>query len=224
MDGDHRIRKEKSTIRYLVTEKIRELISDAHFKPGDRLIERELCEMFDVGRTSIREAMRQLEAEGLIQSEPHKGPVVTKITQAEVQQLFEIRALLEGFCGTEFAKRGTEAEHAAFKAAVEAFAATDPKQDGTRLLAERKAELYRIMIQGARNIYVETMLTGLHNRITLLRRRTMNQPNRLTQSIAEIREISSAILARDAQRARAACIFHIEESAKVALRVMQDET
>lgn len=215
-----KIPKQRATLRHLVEEKLRELIASGHFRPGDRLIERDLCETLDVGRTSVREALRQLEAEGLIQTEPHRGPIVTRITPDEAEQLFKVRAMLEGFCGAEFALYGTDEEHAAFRRAVDDFASAAEAGAGTKELVRLKSVLYRGMITGARNIYVEGMLTQLFNRISVLRATTMMQPDRLPRSVEEIREICAAVIARDEERARQACINHIVESSKIALRVL----
>lgn len=219
---DFKLSKQRSTLRHLVVEKLRELIATGHFRPGDRLVERELCEVLDVSRTSVREALRQLEAEGLIRTEPHRGPMVNRITLEETEQLFRVRALLEGFCGAEFALRGTDEELAAFDQAVAEFARAARASAGTQTLVACKAELYRCMIKGARNVFVEGMLTSLHNRINLLRATTMMQPDRLPRSVEEIEEINAAIQARDVERARQACINHVEQGAKVALKVLQD--
>jgi len=215
-----KIPRQRATLRHLVEEKLRELISAGHFRPGDRLVERELCELLDVGRTSVREALRQLEAEGLIQTEPHRGPTVTRITPDEARQLFKLRALLEGFCGAEFAVQGTDAEHEAFREAVQAFARAALSGAETSTLVGLKAALYRCVVSGARNKYVERMLTELHNRISVLRATTMTQPDRLPASVEEIREICDAVCARDHERARQACVTHIDESAKIAMRVL----
>jgi DNA-binding GntR family transcriptional regulator len=215
-----RISKQRATIRHLVEEKLRELIATGHFKPGDRLVERELCEALEVGRTSVREALRQLEAEGLIRTEPHRGPVVTKVSLEEARQLYQLRALLEGFCGAEFAVKGTDDELARLKEACEAFAAAASGSAPTEQLVARKAEFYRCLIKGARNIYVEDMLTSLHNRVSMLRATTMTQPHRLPTSVEEIRDITDAICSRDAERARQASILHVEESSKIALQLL----
>jgi DNA-binding GntR family transcriptional regulator len=213
-------KEQRATIRHLVEEKLRELISLGHFRPGDRLVERELCEMFDVGRTSVREALRQLEAEGLIQTEPHRGPFVSKVTYEEAQQLYTFRALLEGFCGAEFAIHGTDEEHRRLQEACDAFARAAKDKADTAELVARKTEFYRCLIQGARNTFVESVLTSLHNRVTLLRSTTMTQPDRLPKSVQEIREVTAAICARDADAARLASVRHVDESSKVALHIL----
>jgi len=75
------------------------------FKPGQRLLEKELCRLTGVSRTSIRESLRQLEAEGLIKVIPNKGPVVATITLNEAIDLYQVRQVLEGLACRLFAER-----------------------------------------------------------------------------------------------------------------------
>src|SRR3954447_14533312 len=93
------------TVRSRVGQKLREAIMAGVFKPGQRLVERELCEMTGVSRPSIREALRLLEAEGLVSIVAHRGPVVSTISVEEAEQLYAARALLEGFAGRECARK-----------------------------------------------------------------------------------------------------------------------
>ena len=92
------------TVRSRVAQKLREAIMSGTLKPGQRLVERELCEMTGVSRPSIREALRLLEADGLVTTVPHRGPVVSTISLDEAKQLYAARAVLEGFAGRECAR------------------------------------------------------------------------------------------------------------------------
>src|SRR6476646_3107006 len=92
------------TVRSMVTQKLREAIMSGTLKPGQRLTERELGEMPGVSRPSIREALRHLEADGLVNTVPHRGPVVSTISLEEARQLYDARAVLEGFAGRECAR------------------------------------------------------------------------------------------------------------------------
>lgn len=85
------------TLRHQVENVLRQAITSGRFAPGARLIERELCETLGVSRTSVREALRRLEAEKLVRSVPHKGPVVAIMSKQEATELYAIRRLLEGF-------------------------------------------------------------------------------------------------------------------------------
>ena len=71
-------------LRQQVLDQLRAAIVDLEFEPGERLVERKLCERMGVSRTSVREALRHLEAEGLITTVPHRGPVVTEVTPFDV--------------------------------------------------------------------------------------------------------------------------------------------
>src|SRR5690554_5491541 len=89
------------------------------FAPGERLIERELCEMTGVSRTVIREVLRELEADGLVRIVPNKGPVVAGPASVEdVRALYEARSVLEALAGRNFALYASDAEMRALRQAL----------------------------------------------------------------------------------------------------------
>lgn len=222
MDDDLQIARESATLRLQVEEKLRKAIANGRFKAGERLVERELCALLGVGRTSVREALRQLEAEGLIVTIPHRGPAVASISVKEARQLYEVRALLEGFAGRGCATHATPEQIAGLERAVARLevAATE----GGAALIEAKTDFYDRLLESCGNDVVRQILTGLHNRITLLRRTSMQHPGRLPRSLAEIREICERIAARDADGAERACIEHIRNAAEVALAVLEKQS
>src|SRR5512138_3023456 len=118
MDDDMQIARESATLRLQVEEKLRKAIATGRFRSGERLVERELCALLGVSRPSVREALRQLEAEGLIVTIPHRGPAVATIDVHEARELYEVRALLEGFAGRKAAMVATPAQLAALEQAV----------------------------------------------------------------------------------------------------------
>ncbi|MFG1466490.1 GntR family transcriptional regulator [Xanthobacter sp. DSM 24535] len=219
---DLQIPRHAATLRLLVEDRIRTAIATGHFKPGQRLIERELCEQIGVGRTSVREALRQLEAEGLVVTVPHRGPEVSSISYEEACQLYEVRALLEGFAGRSFAERGSDADLVELGRAVAGFRKAAESGDNSMLVAA-KTRFYAVLTEGARNVFVKQSLTTLHNRITLLRVTSMNQEGRLADSVSEIEAIYEAIRDHDGDRAEAACRYHIDRAARVALAVLAKE-
>jgi DNA-binding GntR family transcriptional regulator len=214
------VERRAATLRLQVEDRLRTAISAGHFKPGQRLIERELCELTGVGRTSIREALRQLEAEGLVTAVPHRGPVVSTISLEEVRQLYAIREVLESFAGRLFAMRRIPADVQHLLDAVVRFAKA-AKLGKQHELIRLKTEFYAILLRGCGNVFVEQMLTMMHNRITLLRMTSMSQPGRLKNSAVEIRAIAAAIKNGDADKAEAMCKRHVEQAAKVALKVLE---
>lgn len=220
---DLRIEPKAATLRHLVEDKLRQAIASGVFKPGQRLIERELCEMTGVGRTSIREALRQLEADGLITTIPHRGPSVSVITEEDALQLYEIRAVLESFAGQAFAERASEENIRRLSEAVERIQSAADTGNRADLIGA-KTDFYEVLLAGCGNIYVEKTLRGLHDRITLLRVASMTQPGRLQHSIREIRDIHQAIVARDGQAAAAACRHHIDQAAAAVMEFLRSET
>jgi len=219
---DLQVPKQAATLRLLVEERIRAAIASGHFKPGQRLVERELCEQIGVGRTSIREALRQLEAEGLVTTVPHRGPEVSSISYEEARQLYELRGLLESHAGRSFAEKGSDEDMVRLGEAVARFEAAAQGQD-QRALIDAKSNFYAVLMNGAGNMFVKQALTTLHNRITLLRVTSMTQPGRLANSVAEIKEIYETIRSRNGALAADLCRQHVERAARIALEVLKAE-
>ena len=213
---DLQIEKKSATLRGLVESKLRKAIGTGVFAPGQRLIERELCEVLGVGRTSVREALRRLEAEGLIESLPHKGPVVARIGVEEARQLYAFRMLLEAHAGACCARTADDGFLERLDAAVAAFAQAGECAERVAMI-EAKTAFYDLLMEGCGNKYVTKTLTGLHNQISALRLTSMSRPDRLPRSIAEIRDIAAAIRSGDPARAADACRHHIENASEVAL-------
>lgn len=211
------------TVRAMVAQKLREAIMSGTLKPGQRLVERELCEMMGVSRPSIREALRLLEADGLVNTVPHRGPVVSTISLEEAKQLYDARAVLEGFAGRECARlRDPDVVHR-IGDALGRLKAAAAAQDLVGCL-EAKTDFYGALIGGCRNSFVERMLKPLHDRITLLRITSMSQPKRINKSLREVTAIWRAIQSGDEELAERCCIDHVKAAAVAALDMIERTT
>jgi len=215
-DDQLRVSHLTTTIRSLVEDKLRTAIVNGRFVPGQRLVERELCELTGVGRTTVREALRQLDAEGLISIVPHRGPIVAETSFEEARQLYDMRELLEGFAGEAFVDAATDAEVASLGDIVNAFEGMLVAPDRMQLLA-LKSDFYCLLMDGARNIFLTQTLRSLHNRIQALRVTSMMQPGRLPYSVREIIDIHAAIVRRDRIAAGEMCRRHVRNAAEAAL-------
>jgi DNA-binding GntR family transcriptional regulator len=211
--------REVSSLRHQVEDLLRRAIASGRFRPGQHLVERELCEATGVSRPSIREALRRLEAEGLITVIPHRGPMVATVTRADAEQIYGIRAVLEGFAAHQFALAASETDIGRLRHAVDALERAAAGGPGPALV-EAKAAFYKILFAGCGNAYVERMLSPLLNRMSILRMTSMAQRDRLPHSLAEIRAICAAIERRDADAARAASEAHVRNAAAVALAAL----
>jgi DNA-binding GntR family transcriptional regulator len=100
----------RQRLHVTVVEHIRGLIVEGILKPGTKLNERELCETLGISRTPLREALKVLEANGLVDIEPNRGTSVSKISEVELRETFELMSGLEAFSGELAAERMTAAE------------------------------------------------------------------------------------------------------------------
>jgi DNA-binding GntR family transcriptional regulator len=219
-DLDLRVEPVAAPVRARLVDALRRAILDFHLKPGDRLIEREICEQSGVSRTSVREALRQLETEGLITSIPNRGPVVASLTAGEARDIYELRAVLEGLAARKCAELATESEIAGLRKAVEGFRKAVRSKDPRALIAG-KTIFYDLLMSAARNDALDAALRKLHGRATLLRALSMSQPGRVDSSAAELEAIVEAIARRDADAADRASREHIDKAAAIALSVLE---
>src|SRR6185369_7343119 len=105
-----RVERTPALIRSQVLENLRQAILDRRLAPGQRLIERELVELTGVSRTSVREALRELAAEGLVTAIPNRGTIVTSVSAEEARQLYEVRSALEALAGRLFVANASPAQ------------------------------------------------------------------------------------------------------------------
>jgi DNA-binding GntR family transcriptional regulator len=208
------------TVRAIVARKLREAIMSGNLKPGQRLVERELCEMMGVSRPSIREALRLLEADGLVNTVPHRGPMVSTISLEEARQLYAARAVLEGFAGRECARLHDPAVVRKIGEALGRLKVALAESDMIAVL-EAKTDFYAALIGGCQNAFIERMLKPLHDRITLLRITSMSHPKRVNKSLREVTAIWRAIQSGDEDLAERCCVDHIKAAAVAALDMIE---
>jgi DNA-binding GntR family transcriptional regulator len=222
-DFSMKVVRQPPPLRTQVRELLRSAIVEMHFLPGERLVERKLCEMAGVSRAVIREVLRELEAEGLVQIVPNRGPVVAgNIELEEARGLYETRAVLEALAGRSFVLNATASDLEALRAAFAEFdqaSAVSPVD--ARVVLRSKAKFYAILLQGARNQTTLNVLRSLHDRITALRALTLGSPGRIAETRAEVRQIMVAIEAGDAAGAWDACIAHVRNAGRLALAILE---
>jgi GntR family transcriptional regulator, trigonelline degradation regulator len=201
-------------LRQQVVELMRAAITNGSFKPGDRLIERELCEATKVSRTSVREALRQLEAEGYVEARPNRGIFVASLTPEEAADIYAVRAVLEGTAGQLFAERATDAQRHRLQKIFDDIAAAAEAKSPQRMLAS-KVKFYDLLLDGAGNEVLRQMLGNLHGRVMLLRSLSLGQTGRLSETLGEMRAVMDAIERRDGPAAFEACANHVSSAAAI---------
>src|SRR5580700_10031410 len=135
------IRKFAAPLRQQVLDELRQSIIAGRLNPGERLIERELISMMGVSRTVIREALRQLESEGLVAIVPNKGPIVRTLTLEEAHDLYAIRAVLEGLAARLFVEQADDHQIARLEKAFAFLETAYESADAPKML-EAKNTFY----------------------------------------------------------------------------------
>jgi DNA-binding GntR family transcriptional regulator len=195
-----------------VYQAIRGLVLEGDYPPGSRLKEAETAALLGVSRTPVREALLQLEVEGLVELIPNRGAIVRELTQADVHEILVLRAILEAFCAstaaTSMDDQGidhldvlhTELEHEA----------TRPGGDGqAKTLAALNGGFHRAVIGGSGNTRIAALLEKLVAIPAAWRTSFWNSRRHREAAVVYHREVVDAIRARDPLRADAVMKSHI---------------
>ncbi|MCX5468962.1 GntR family transcriptional regulator [Acinetobacter nematophilus] len=208
------------TLRELCLNKLRNAIITGYFPSGKRLVERTLCEELGVSRSVVREVIRYLEAEGLVEILPNKGPIVSLLDWELASQIYEIRLLLEQSAVADCTKNLTDETTTQLKCLLneleQAFAADD-----IDLIISTSAKLYETIFTTAKHFIAWEVVQRLNGRISRLRVMTMKSTKRETSGYQRIKNMCEAIyLHQDAEKAKQAVAEHIAEAASVAKNIL----
>ncbi|MGX1099895.1 GntR family transcriptional regulator [Amorphus sp. MBR-141] len=215
--------KAVAPLRLQVVEGLRRAIISGRLQPGHRLTERELMAMMSVSRTVIREALRQLETEGLVAIVPNRGPIVRELTKAEANDLYQIRSVMEGFAARLFAENASEEDIARLEAELDAVEKAYADGETETILVTKNA-FYRIMSVGAGSPTLAQMLDTLHARISRWRALGLSHPDRRggrsAETVDNLRAVITAIKARDPDEAEARMRVETRQAAEEVRRLL----
>lgn len=200
--------QEVSGARPKLVSLLRREIAEGALKPGGKLNEKVICERFGVSRTMVRETFRQLEAEGLILIEPHRGAIVSRVSYARAVSLFELRTALESLACELCATKATEKQKRQLWWTVENVEVAMQTGDVHEMIAAKDL-YYEALLNGACNPELSDALTRLHTRISQIRRVSLGTQGRSEHSLQEIRAIAEAIIAGDGVSAAKAGRDHV---------------
>ena len=209
------------SLRDQIASQLRASIVDGTLKPGTRLVERELCEQMGVSRPSVREAMRQLENEGLITNLPNRGPIVVVVTQKAAANIYQVRSAIEGLAARLFARNASDAAMAAIKQCCQDLLDMPKKAPALEYLA-LKDRFYEILLDGAGNEMLAHFGGMALRRFYQLRNLSVAKTNRADESRKEIKKLVDALVARNEDAAAQACIEHIENTARAVTRALEE--
>ena len=223
--SEHRIASLSSpeeTLRSRVQRELRGAILDGRYPAGQKLVERELCELTGASRSILREALVWLEVSGLVENESYRGYRVTLLSASKVREIFEVRSSLETQAAELFAERASDGELLELQDLLDELEDCVARED---IVAMRrvKARYYELLFSGCRNTEIRRALGNIIDRVHHLRGKLMSDPQRRAVSLEEMRRLTAALVARDRLAARAASLAHLRAARDTLLEAMARE-
>ena len=209
--------KENSTDKYSlqgrVFDKLREDILNGVYSENDVLRENTIGTELGVSRTPVREALRQLELEGLVKIIPNKGASVVGISSKDLKDIYEMRARLEGMCARWAARNKQKDEISKLEEISDLFEFQFEKERYEKVL-ELDNEFHQQLYKMADSKMLYHTMTDFHHYLERIRKKTLSSKSRVTKTIKEHRDILDAIKAGDEYTAEACALLHIQNSIK----------
>jgi len=210
------------TMRSRAQGLLRSAILDGRLVAGQKLVERELCDMTGASRSSLREALVNLETNGLIERESYRGFSVSLLDAQKVREIFELRASVETLAAELFTERASVQEVVALSEALSVLEKCNLSFDLAQMRVA-KEQYYEVLFTGCRNEEIKRALGNVIDRIHLLRGQLMQDAARREASLVEMRQLTTALINRDRLAARAASLAHIEAARDAVLNGMAQQ-
>lgn len=218
--SDLRITDMPPTLRDMVQDRMRAAILSGRFASGERLVERTLCDQLGVSRTVVREVIRYLEAEGLVEILPGKGPAVATLDWDRARQIYDIRLQLEQSAARACALRADDAVRADLRAALAAIGTAFAAGEPTALLTAT-SRFYEVIFRAAGQDIAWDIVQRLNGRISRLRALTLSTKERNVSGQARMARICDAICAGDPDAAARAVHDHLTEASQIARAALE---
>jgi len=200
-----------SSLRNKVFKYIKSQIINGIYSPGETLLELKLADELGVSRTPIREAIRLLEVEGLVETTAKKGAVVLGISQKDVEDIYAIRELVEGLAARLAVERMNPLELRDLQKTFDLMEFYAQKND-VEELAELDNRFHQLIYEASGSKILNLTLSNLHQYIQLARLESLKMKNRLPCTIAEHQAILGAFLSKDPNSAETALTEHVKQA------------
>ncbi|MEZ5724595.1 MAG: GntR family transcriptional regulator [Paracoccaceae bacterium] len=201
-----------------VYERLCEDIRAGVLAPGSRLREAEIAERLSVSRTPVREAIRRLEAEGLVDHLPRSGATVRRLDYSETMELYEMRTVLEGTAARLAARAASPVELEELQAINAEMRAADGQPER---LVRLNRQFHRRLLEASRNRFLLRAMATVENTLLILGASSMHLPERAVAAVAEHGEVLDALLIRDGAAAEAAMRRHMERAQFARLQILR---
>lgn len=210
------VQHQAAPLRNKIIAALRSAIETGVLAPGTRLVEKDLCDQLHVSRTSLREALRELQGEGIFEPVSGRGLTISTISREEAENAYRIRSVLEALVVEQFIEKADDG--AVRDLARQGETLKQAYRSGVlKNIIESKRAFYDRICTGADNAIAFDILNRLVLRTSSLRRYSLLRKERQVQSIREIERLIAAIEGRNIEAAREAALDHVKNSARSAL-------
>jgi len=206
----------RASLHEQVAQRLRQMLVENQIPPGAKLNERELAQVLSVSRTPLREAIKMLAAEGLVELLPNRGAVAVELDEAAVLHTFEVMRGLEAMSGELAAQRITEAELAEIKAMHFEMLAAWTRRDLSAYY-RLNAQIHRAINAAAKNPVLTTTYNQVNARLQALRFRSNQDEEKWKRAMAEHDRMVEALAARDPAAMRAVLSTHLQNKLDVVI-------
>jgi len=206
-----------------VAATLRQMLVEGLIPPGGKLNERELCEELNISRTPLREAIKMLAVEGLVELLPNRGSVAIELSAADVRHTFEVMAGLEGLSGELAAQRITESELDEIKALHYEMMAAYTRRDLSAYY-QLNAAIHRAINQAAKNPVLTATYNQVNARLQALRFRSNQDGEKWQHAVDEHAAMIDALSARDPEALRRVLMSHLSNKKMVVMSQLNQPT
>lgn len=205
-----------------VVSGIRDMIIEGELTPGPRISERALCDRFGVSRTPLREALKVLASEGLVELTPNRGARVIPLTEQDAEDMFEVMGTLEGLAGELATQQITDEQIAELKALHYQMALHHARRELMPYFRLNQ-EIHRKIFEIGRNKTLISVYRGLAGRIRRPRYLANISPARWAEALKEHEAILAALEARNGQALGGILKDHLRKTCDVVKQALCDE-
>lgn len=199
----------RKSLHHELVDRLQTLIINSDLKPGAKVPEKDLCDQFGVSRTPLREALKVLASDGLVQLEPNRGAWVTQVTEEEVEEVFPVLGALEALSGELACKHITDAEIEEVRALhAEMIASYERRDLDTYFSINQK--IHRAILMAARNGTLAASCQALSLRMQRARYLANMTDGRWLEAVQEHEKILQYLVARDGDNLAATLLSHMD--------------
>ncbi len=213
----------RAALHQQVAKRLRQMLVENQIAPGAKLNERELATVLSVSRTPLREAIKMLAAEGLVELLPNRGAIAVELTEADVRNTFEVMAGLEAQSGELAAERITDAELAEIRAMHFEMMAAWTRRDLSNYY-RLNADIHRAINAAAKNPVLTATYEQVNARLQALRFKSNQDEEKWKRAVKEHEQMVEALGARDPAAMRAVLLAHLNSKRDVVLELLRNGT